>query len=60
MPYLKTDMSDQKKKEDKAKRLAEQLRANLARRKSQARARRACEGDARRDGIKAAKTEDKE
>ena len=52
-------MSDQKKKDDKAKRLAEQLRANLARRKQQARARRAGEGDARDDGIKAAKPDDK-
>lgn len=53
-------MGDLKKKEDKARRLAEQLRANLARRKQQARARRAGEGDERRDGIKAAKEETKE
>lgn len=41
-------------KEEKAKRLAEQLRANLQRRKQQARARRAGEGDSRDEGIKAA------
>lgn len=48
-------MVDNSTKEAKAKRLAEQLRANLQRRKQQARARRDGEGDNRDDGIKAAK-----
>lgn len=42
-------------KSKNAERLAEQLRANLAKRKAQARARRAGEADMRDDGIKAAK-----
>lgn len=46
-------MADNASKEEKAKRLADQLRANLARRKQQARARRAGEGDSRQEGIKA-------
>ncbi|GAB1582806.1 hypothetical protein [Phyllobacterium phragmitis] len=39
---------------ERKKRLAEQLRANLARRKAQARARRAGDADDRADGIEAA------
>ena len=38
----------------RAARLAEQLRANLQKRKAQTRARRAGEGDSRPDGIRAA------
>lgn len=49
-------MADNSTKEAKAKRLAEQLRANLQRRKQQARARREGEGDNRDEGIKAAKS----
>ena len=45
-------------KEARAARLAEQLRANLARRKAQARARREGEPDERPEGIVAAKTKD--
>lgn len=52
-------MVDNSSKEAKAKRLAEQLRANLQRRKQQARARREGEGDRRDDGIEAAKPTNK-
>ena len=51
-------MNDQKSggaaKADRKARLAEQLRANLQKRKAQARARRAGEGDSQPDGIRAA------
>ncbi len=47
-------MTDKQAKDKKAKRLAEQLRANLQRRKQQARARREGDEDSRKDGIKAA------
>lgn len=49
----KTDISAQK--EARKARLAEQLRANLQRRKAQARARRTGEADERPEGIAAAK-----
>lgn len=52
-------MADNSSKEAKAKRLAEQLRANLQRRKQQARARREGEHDGRDEGIKAVKPSDK-
>lgn len=52
-------MVDNSTKEAKAKRLAEQLRANLQRRKQQARARREGESDGRDEGIKAAKPTEK-
>jgi hypothetical protein len=42
-------------KDDRNKRLAEQLRANLQRRKAQARSRREGEADSRPDGISAAR-----
>ena len=42
-----------KAKDERAARLAEQLRANLQKRKAQTRARRAGEGDSRPDGIRA-------
>ncbi|KXF76543.1 hypothetical protein ATN84_10790 [Paramesorhizobium deserti] len=43
-----------RKAAERKKRLAEQLRANLMRRKAQARARRAGDADDRADGIEAA------
>ncbi|RCS25715.1 hypothetical protein DUT91_02775 [Phyllobacterium salinisoli] len=43
-----------RKAAERRKRLAEQLRANLARRKAQARSRRAGDADDRVDGIEAA------
>jgi hypothetical protein len=43
-----------KAKDARAARLAEQLRANLQKRKAQSRARRAGEGDSRPAGIRAA------
>lgn len=42
-----------KARDARAARLAEQLRANLQKRKAQTRARRAGEGDSRPDGIRA-------
>jgi hypothetical protein len=53
----KTDSSAQK--DARKARLAEQLRANLQRRKAQARARRTGEADDRPEGIAAAKEEDR-
>ncbi|MEO0544598.1 MAG: hypothetical protein AAFY99_12340 [Pseudomonadota bacterium] len=44
-----------KKQPDRDERLRAQLRANLARRKQQTRARREGEGDARDEGIEASK-----
>ena len=52
-------MTNKRAKDEKAKRLAEQLRANLQRRKQQARARRDGSEDNRNDGIKAAGPEKK-
>lgn len=53
-PISMAIMADNSSKEAKAKRLAEQLRANLQRRKQQARSRRAGHSDSRDEGIKAA------
>jgi len=47
-------MSEKPPKDDRKERLARQLRANLARRKAQARAKRAGEADARPEGLGAA------
>lgn len=47
-------MSTNPTKDDRKERLAKQLRANLARRKAQARAKRAGEADDRPDGLKGA------
>jgi hypothetical protein len=56
-------MNDQKSggaaKADRKARLAEQLRANLQKRKAQTRARRHGDADARPDGISAAAKADK-
>ncbi|MGB3390147.1 MAG: hypothetical protein WBA88_19435 [Pseudaminobacter sp.] len=53
----KTDSSTQK--DARKARLAEQLRANLQRRKAQARARRTGEADDRPEGITAANEQEK-
>ena len=45
-----------KKQPDREERLRAQLRANLARRKQQTRARREGEGDGRQEGLLAAET----
>ncbi|QKV17185.1 hypothetical protein [Oricola thermophila] len=47
-------MAEKSRDDDRRKRLAKQLRANLARRKAQARARRAGDADARPEGLPAA------
>lgn len=47
-------MGEKPPKDDRKERLAKQLRANLARRKAQARAKRAGEADERPDGLKGA------
>lgn len=47
-------MSEKPPKDKRKDRLARQLRANLARRKAQARAKRAGEADERPDGLKGA------
>jgi hypothetical protein len=52
-------MADNSSKEAKAKRLSDQLRANLQRRKQQARARREGDGDNRAEGIKTSKPDSK-
>jgi len=51
---MRDDKPASKAKGERAVRLAEQLRANLQKRKAQARARRAGEGDSQPDGIRAA------
>ena len=48
-------MAKAENSDDRKRRLAAQLRANLQKRKAQSRARRAGEADAREAGIKAAK-----
>jgi hypothetical protein len=56
MDLSKTTQDSAEKQARKA-RLAEQLRANLQKRKAQARARRTSEADNRPEGIEAAKNE---
>ena len=51
---MRDDKPASKAKGERTARLAEQLRANLQKRKAQTRARRAGEGDSRPDGIRAA------
>lgn len=48
------DKPQESAKDDRKARLAEQLRANLQKRKAQARARRAGDADSRPEGISAA------
>jgi hypothetical protein len=51
---MRDDKSGASPKDDRKARLAEQLRANLQKRKVQARARRSGEADSRPEGIAAA------
>ena len=51
---MRDDKSGNPLKDDRKARLAEQLRANLQKRKAQSRARRAGEADGRPEGISAA------
>jgi hypothetical protein len=55
---VKQSEGSQKLKVDRKERLAEQLRANLQRRKAQARSRREGEADRRPEGISAANPKD--
>ena len=55
---LKESGKPVQKGSDRGRRLAEELRANLQRRKAQARSRRAGEADSRPEGIAAARTPD--
>ncbi|MFC7065490.1 hypothetical protein [Brucella rhizosphaerae] len=59
MSEKKTQSDKQTQDDPRKKRLAEQLRANLMRRKVQSRSRRAGDADERNDGITAGK-EDKD
>ena len=51
---MRDDKSGNPPKDERKARLAEQLRANLQKRKAQARARRSGEADSRPEGISAA------
>ena len=51
---MRDDRTGSQPKDDRKARLAEQLRANLQKRKAQARSRRTGEADSRQEGIAAA------